>query len=190
MKEILKFLLIFVFGSLFGFLIGYFGSKLLALTWKSEIGLDSFINFFTGVAVAVFLNHAYQKHLNDIRVEKDLIIVQLKEALQALRVVKESFQKNYQSEITEESMGDAVNLLRNLSNSLSVANNIIQIVEYTDLLKSIEEIKIEFFAYKQVITGGKFTGDKYDPIDFRRQENNYNIVSFKIHKLIVTINRK
>jgi hypothetical protein len=189
MKEILKIALIFLFGTLTGFLIGHFKTDLLTLTWKSEVGLDSFINFFTGIAVAVFLNHAYQKHINDLRVEKDLIIDKLKEAIKFLREVREDFSITYRTEITKENLEKMVITFRQLSNSLAATKDIIDALEYTELINEVENIKLDFFIYKHIITGGKTIGEKYDSIDSQKQNTNYNKINTALHKLIVKINR-
>ena len=162
---------------------------LLTLTWKGEVGLDSFINFFTGIAVAVFLNHAYEKHINDLRAEKDLVIDQLKECLKLLREIRENFQIIALSPIQKADLDKIVSQLRQFSNNLSSTKDLIDSIEENDLADFLESIKLDFFVYKQIITGTKAPNDRYDSTDSSRQESNYQKISSSIHKLIIKTNR-
>ncbi len=189
MKETIKLSATLVLGVVVGIIIGYFGTNLFCLTWKNEVGIDTLINPLSAVVIAIFLSQAYQKHLASSRIEKDILIAQINESIKYLREIRNDFRSAFVSHSISTDIAIKINAnLRQFSNSVSAAKDLMEVLNLKQFLKETEALIQEYFIYKQGITENgmteQFTGEQN-----QKQENQYNKINMQLHRFVVRINR-
>lgn len=189
MNETAKLITTLVLGILVGIVIGYFKGQLFCITWKSEIGLDSFINLLSAVVIAIFLAQAYQKRISNTRIEKDILITQINESIKTLREIRNDFRTSFTSHTISIETTSKINTnLRQLSNSIAATKDLSTALCYENVNKEIDDLLHNFIIYKQIITGGGMT-EAFTGPEHQKQEAQYNKINVQLHAFIVMINR-
>src|ERR1044072_568404 len=105
--------------ALLGWFVGYFGREILTLNFKKELGLGDVLQFVTTIFIAVLLGTYLQQKYGNKRIEKDIIIDQIREAKSLAKDVRELFFKCFNERSVSKDGFKAINgSFRNLSRAI------------------------------------------------------------------------
>ena len=189
MNDIFRLIGAVIFGLILGIFIGYFNEGL-NLQWENKLSFDTIINLLIALVIAVFLQQAYQSRVESIRIEKDLIIDQLKESNKLLQIIKNDFKSLYSTQSSPKTFREkfVVNF-RSLSNSLTSVKDLIECTNnQKSLLEKCDAVLLNCVMLKDVITGGN-PEELYALLDSQKMENHSKTINKEIYTLIIEINR-
>lgn len=187
----LKGLLCVLAGLVAGFLVGHFSRAFLSLDLKKEVSVAEIFNFLAAVFIAFLLQNIVQKKYSNERVEKDLLIENVKEAISIFKDARTLFISIYNiKKIPVDDSKAMMGLLRNFANSLKSIEICLKECNSKVELSKLEELRRLYFEYKRTLTGGSFPSKPYSGETFNEEETVYSELHSKLQLLIFEINRK
>jgi hypothetical protein len=126
----------------------------------------------------------------DARIEKDLLIENIRGARDALRSCREQLDVCYQTGKIGQANGKKVLLLfRRLSNSVEQLETAFGKSRCGDLLQEVQGIKFAYLNLKIAATGGNFWTKPYDPQAVSSQEQLCRRLNAQFQELIFLVNK-
>ncbi len=159
-------LITFVIGCVVGFVTTAYGPHLLEIEIKKEVSVDQIFNFFIAVVFAFVLQNIFQKSISNKRVEKDLLIDQIKTIVKSFEEIQEQFAASREKQTVPEKN----RLLTDFRRLFNVTNSLERRLEQCRDLENQQRIK-DFsgflFSYKRLLTEDEFTKGKYSAATYR-----------------------
>jgi hypothetical protein len=178
-------------GLVAGFLVGHFSRAFLSLDLKKEVSVADIFNFLTAVVIALLLQNIVQKRYSNERIEKDLLIENIKEVILVFKDTRTLFISVYNMKrIPLDDSKAIMGLLRNLANSLRSLEVCLKECSIEVETTRLEELKRLYFEYKRILTGGTFPSKPYSGEIFNEEETIYSELYSKLQLLIFNVNRK
>ena len=159
------------------------------ITLSYTLGISDVFNWLVVLALAKLLLLYWQRRHSDVRVEKDLLIQQIKDAMAELTSARSIFIRCYDAQ--EVLANDARVIkwkLRNLFNTIHFLESGLLRCDRIKQI-SIADLKETLFSYKDAVTGGNFPAEPYSASDWREEESVYRVLHEGLQDLIFKINR-
>ncbi|MEZ5427286.1 MAG: hypothetical protein R2747_13535 [Pyrinomonadaceae bacterium] len=190
-NEFVSLIVAMILALILGIAIGATYKEFFNITWKTEVGLEALINVVAGIAIGIFLQHAYQKQNENLRVEKGIVIDECKVSIKQLRDIRNNFRTCVESNLPAKDFDYSfVNSFRLLSNEISSIKDFMEALDYPDEVIICDEILSSIIDYKTIITGGpEFPTDSYSPEEFKSGERKFDQINKSLHSFLVKINR-
>jgi hypothetical protein len=160
------------------------------LTLNLEIKPVDLATLIVYVFIAVFLQYYLATRINDLRVEKNLLIDDVRDAISVLRSCRDTFSMYYESKaLTKQNKTSILGMLRTLANRLDSLETSISLSNVAKGKKDLHVPKKSYIDYKMVLTGGDFPVKAYGPSmpaehdrAYRSLQNELKLLLFKINK--------
>jgi hypothetical protein len=178
-------ILFFLAGTAFGLFVG----RMNALELSYNLRVADIINWVVVVGLATLLKLHWQRKYSDVRVEKDLLIEQSKDAISALKDARNAFLGCCdKKKISREDQIVIEQVLRRLANALSCLECSLAECERMSSL-SVEPATDHYLKYKACVTGGAFPSKPYTVQTSTEQEILYRALLRDLQRLVFTINK-
>jgi hypothetical protein len=160
------------------------------LVLNPEIKPVELATLLVSAFIAFFLQYYLASRVTDRRAEKDLLIANLRDVLQALRSCRDTFHSCYESgKIAKESRKQILMLLRGLSNGLDALDTAIAMSECSKLAKEFFRLMDLYLNYKAALTGGKFPSKPYTADSLTDHDRTHRGLRTALQSLLFEINR-
>jgi hypothetical protein len=176
---------------LLGFALGFFIGTICRqnLVFKNEVQVGDFVNLFTGLFVALFLQNIIQKQFSNARVEKDLLIARLTALDLALTEVHKLFVRRIENVSSVEPTA-IQSTFKSFTNSLYMLEKALEKCQPRMNSINIEVLKSYRGEYRKLVTGGNFPSGPYDIETINKEDHVYRDISIELQSLIFEINNK
>lgn len=175
-----------------GIEIGFFISRHAPFNFEDKINPVDFANLFLTLILAIVLALYIEPSTENSRVEKDLLIDQLKDVKSSAKEIHSLFVENFnQNPLIPQNKQKMVSGFRNISNQMDLFLNQAEYSKSKFICNQKDELKNQLFRYKKTLTGNTFNSASftYSVSSFNRYEAQYLNFSKKINQLIIEINR-
>ena len=153
----------------------------MGLRLNLEIKPTELATLFVNLFIALYLQYYLAPLVSDLRIEKNLLIDDIKELIAILKDLRESIDKNSEAK-------PILHLFRRFSNGLDSFETALGVSQFKELLADLEKVKDDYFNYKKIVTGGSFPSPDGGPN--LRTDKPYSCLSVKLKALIFTINKQ
>lgn len=172
-----------------GLAAGLAVSHLHSLKFGFTLTIADILNWVVVLGLARLLQIHWQQNYSDIRVEKDLLIQQSKDAILALKDARSIFLECCdKKKLTRDDEKAVKRVLRNLANTLYFLECGLGECER---MRSVgfSHLKEHCMKYKAVLTGGGFPTQPYTSAHWTDAEVIYKVFHEGLQKLIFEINK-
>lgn len=160
------------------------------LSLSPEIRVVDLATLFLTLFVAVFLQYYLATQINDRRVEKNLLLDGVRDAISVLRGCRDTFLTCCGSaKMTKRNASSMLMMLRALSNGIESLETAISMSQFASLRKEVLVVKEKYLDYKMVLTGGDFPPKAYSPGVSAEHERAYRSLRVELQSLMFKINR-
>lgn len=177
---------------LIGLLFGFFFWRYPYLMWESQINPMDFANLILTLILAWIIGFYIEPHNEERRVEKDLLIEQLKEVKIISKSIHDLLIENFhQNPLKESTKQKILNQLRNLSNQMQLFLDQSFHCQQNHIVNRKIEIQEMYYVFKRSITGGNFQASTFtfSAISVQRYELSFRKFEKEVNNLILDVNR-
>lgn len=154
------------------------------VTLKSQLDPIAVVALAVTIFIAYFVQHYLGRKAVESRVEKDLLIQDLREAQAALRRVREGYRK------APEDRPELLAQLRQLVNQLSDAKASLNESRYRSLAANMNGLFESYLLMKKTLTSGPPPTTAPDPQTAQAMVARYADLNRQLQRLIFLINRQ
>lgn len=153
----------------------------MGLRLNSEIKPTELASLIVNLFIALYLQYYLAPLVSDLRIEKNLLIDDIKDLIAILKDLRESTDKNSESK-------QILHLFRRFSNGLDSFETALGVSQFQRLLADLEKVKDDYFNYKKRVTGGPSPSPVVG--HHLQTDKAYSSLSLKLKSLIFTINKQ
>jgi len=169
------------------------GSILFGLRIQEDIRLIEILNLISTIAIAIYFQRFFAKQQSEQRIEKALVIDQIREIGNSLGSCKGVIEGcNGAAPISKTNQAKIHQQLRNAANGIEALNSLLAECKFADS-KDIQDhaagLETCFLNYKIAVTGGSFPSKGYDVAGTADVHRTHGEFRRKMHSLIVRVNR-
>ena len=163
---------------------------LCGLTLNLEVNVVDLAKLFVYLFIAVFLQYYLATQIADRRVEKNLLIDGVRDAVSVLRNCRDTFLICYDSgKMTKQNKNSILGILRTLANGFDSLETAISLSQHGTLQKEVRVAKERYLDYKMVLTGGDFPVKAYGSTVAAEHERAYRTLHGGLQSLLFKINK-
>jgi|HubBroStandDraft_1064217.scaffolds.fasta_scaffold52527_2 hypothetical protein len=160
------------------------------LTLDTQIKPVEVLTLAVSIIIAVSLQYYFAIKINDLRVEKDLLIQNVNDVLGVLRSCRDALNTCHEAQkISSKDKTVIISLFRRLSNGIDQVESALGMSKCHKLSKEMESIRGSYFNYKTAATGGSFPSKPYTQAFISEQEQTCRALTTKLQSLIFNINK-
>jgi hypothetical protein len=160
------------------------------LSLKKELDPVSLASLSVTIFIAFFLQYFFASRATDLRVEKDFLIENQKEALKAAKACRAAVDSSfYARKITGQSKQQILFTIRELANCLDVLEEALHESHCRSLASDFLNAKNFYYQLKSAATGGSFPTQPYSTAVMDNVEKNYRGLRKKLQQLFFKVNR-
>ncbi len=177
---------------LVGVIIGLLVNHLFKINFEDKVNPVDFANLFVTLILAIVIAFYVEPSNESVRVEKDLLIEQLKDLKSSVKDIHSLFVLFYdEAPLQNVNKQKFITSFRSTSNQLDLFIN--QMNHCNNNLSAVEETELKntFFRYKKTLTGGNFNSltFTFSSASEVKYETLYLNLTKKINHLILDINK-
>lgn len=177
----------FIAGCLSGLLI----RQKLPVKFKDELDLLPLIQIGATLIIALLLTHYARQRADEQRVEKEIIIEQLRDCQTKAREIISEFSSCCDEGKTEtKQQRELLHLMRELSNLLSIVRKAIEYFgSQAQLVRQWRNIEQSYYSFKPRVTGLDSAADLRNPIFRNNAQITWQELQDQLLKLIFEVNK-
>lgn len=176
-------------GFFFGLAAGFIFFYRHTFSFSNTITSADVLNWAIVLIVATILQSYWQRNYSDRRIEKNLLIDQVKEVLTVLRDVRALFTTCYgKARVSEDDKRAMLGLLKNLSNGINFLEKALRRHKGRFRGVDLQEAKVYYLDYKRVLTGRNFPSRPYSGELYNEQEDAYRALRERFQETMFQIN--
>lgn len=175
-----------------GALSGFFFYHIRAVQFEDKISWISFATFLLTIVLALYLEFRVRPSISNDRVEKDLVIDQLKVVREAASAVHDYYTTlKSQIPVDPASKTELVRKMRNISNEIDLLKQTVEHCQTTKKSTMPKSIFGAFIQYKRAVTGFKFdeASFSYNSEFWSKTDSKYKNLRMIVQHAIIDINR-
>jgi hypothetical protein len=191
MKFIRKYYPLFLF-FLTGLILGFFISRL-PLEFEPKTNWVSLASFFLTIALAIYLEFVVRPSFSNNRIEKDLIINQLKEIRTKIDELNTIYVTAREASLlSQEIKYDIVQRFRFISNQIDFLQQTIELCELSNGSNLSSLVFQPYAGYKRQLTGFGFDKPNffYDRLHWIKHEKSYKKFIKATMQAIILVNKQ
>ncbi len=167
------------FAAVFAAVIVLARFRVAGLNLNGEIRVVELATLLVTVFIAVFVT----SQLSDRRAEKDMLVSNVRDALDALRLCRERWTAGLETDkrSKKEAGRQVVRAVRQLSNAIEASETAVGMSVCSGLGPEYVEIRRHYYSYKMTVTG--------DASFFSDEERCYRALHASLQRLLFHINR-
>jgi hypothetical protein len=160
------------------------------LSLDTEIRPVEVLTLAVNIGIAVLLQYYFTNKVSDLRVEKDLLIDDIREVRATTKSCRDTLNQCYErGKIGSQDSKLVLLLFRRLINGIEQVEAALGISQCSKFSKDIEPIKGCYLDYKMASTGGTFPSKPYSQSTISEQERICRDLNLKLQSLIFRINK-
>jgi hypothetical protein len=147
------------------------------------------LNLTVTIIIAIFLQYHFAGKSRDSRVEKDIIIGDIKEVIKEVRSLRDTTMVHFDGKaISAPQKRKILGMLRHISNELLNVEFVMETSNCSDATESCRLLQSSLRSYKVAVTGGRFP-EGYSASDVSAQLKAYKELHRGLHAMLFAINK-
>ncbi len=173
------------------FLLGLFAGKTPAFDFNERLTSGDIVNALTTLIVVVVLGIVFQKAFSENRVEKDLLIAQIREAVAAMKAVRDLFFQAHTTQTSDELDRAILVALRGVSVQLTTLERACAEGRTDYRAPALTDARRYFREYRALLADRALTPDsRYDDETYSRAEAAYGRFSHALLMFSMHVNKR
>jgi hypothetical protein len=147
------------------------------------------LNLTVTIIIAIFIQYHFAGKSRDSRVEKDIIIADIKEVIKELRSLRDTTMAHFDGKaISAPEKRRILGALRHISNELLNVEFVVETSNCSDVCENCRLLQNSLRTYKMAVTGGKFP-EGYSQSDIPAQQKAYKELHRGLHTMLFEVNK-
>ena len=174
-----------------GFVGGLVVAPVRVLEFDAKLSMGDLLNALVTLLVAVALGVIFQRNFSADRVERDLLIAQIREVGAAMKAARELVVRAYTTTtVSEDGDREIVAAVRDLSNQLTTLDQASAQCSTDYRAEPLTSARKRYTEFRRLVTERAFTTQPYSEETYSRAETTYGLFNHALLMYSIHVNKR